>query len=101
MTLYWRADAAIHTTYTVFVHLLDANESVIVNADHAPPKPMPGWVRGEIITDAVTLTIPPDLPPGEYALEIGLYDAADPAFTRLALTNGQNRVMLPQSLMVK
>jgi len=73
---------------------------VLINADHAPPKPTQGWVPGEIITDPVTLTLPPELPPGDYALEIGLYDATDPAFTRLLLNNGDTRVLLTDSVEV-
>ncbi|MCB0153953.1 MAG: hypothetical protein KDF65_04085, partial [Anaerolineae bacterium] len=95
LTLHWRAEATPDKSYTVFTHLLDAAETVRVNADHAPPKPSQGWLPGEIITDPVTLTLPPDLPPGDYAVEIGLYDAADPAFTRLPLSGGETRVLLP------
>jgi hypothetical protein len=62
---------------------------------------VPGWVPGEIITDPVTLNIPVELPPGDYALEVGLYDAADPALTRLPLTNGDTRLLLPQPLTIE
>jgi len=98
LTFYWRADNPLEKNYTVFTHLLGPGETVVVNADHAPPKPVPGWVPGEIITDPVTLNIPVELPAGDYALEVGLYDAADPALTRLPLTNGDTRLLLPQPL---
>ncbi|MCG3208734.1 MAG: hypothetical protein FOGNACKC_02346 [Anaerolineae bacterium] len=101
LTLYWRAEAPFDTTYTVFTHLLGADETVLVNADHAPPKPTTGWVPGEIIADPVTLNLPANLPPGDYTLEIGLYNAADPAFARLPLTTGETRLLLPQPLHVK
>jgi hypothetical protein len=101
LTLYWQAAAPLETNYTIFTHLLDAQENMLINADHAPPKPTQGWVSGEIIADPVTLTIPANLPSGDYALEIGLYDAADPAFERLPLATGDNRVLLPQSLTVE
>lgn len=101
LTLYWRADAALDKQYTVFTHLLGPDETVIVNADHAPPKPTLGWTPPEIITDPVTLTLPANLPPGRYAVEIGLYNAADPAFPRLPLTNGSTRLVLPRPLVVK
>ena len=58
MTLYWRANGPLDKNYTVFTHLLDANESVLVNADHAPPRPSRGWAAAEIVADPVTLTIP-------------------------------------------
>ncbi len=101
LTLYWRAETHFETNYTIFTHLLGSPEMVRVNADHAPPKPTQGWVPGEIISDSVTLTLPADLPPGDYPLEIGLYDAAQPDFPRLPLTNGETRVILPQPLKVE
>ena len=101
LTLYWRNDAPLETNYTVFTHLLGADETVLVNADHAPPKPTQGWVPGEIIADPVSLTLPADLAPGTYAVEIGFYDAADPTFSRLPLTNGEMRLLLPDLLRVE
>lgn len=84
-TLFWRSDAPFETDYTVFIHLLGADGTPVVIADHLPPRSTSNWTAGEIIADAVTFTIPADLPPGEYPLEIGLYNAADPAFPRLPL----------------
>ncbi|MBN1992587.1 MAG: glycosyltransferase family 39 protein [Anaerolineae bacterium] len=100
LTLYWRADALLGQNYTIFTHLLGPAETVIVNADHAPTKPTQGWVTGEIITDPITLVVPATLSPGQYSLEVGLYDAAEPT-RRLRLTNGDSRVILPQPLTVK
>jgi hypothetical protein len=101
LTLYWRAGTAIETNYTVFTHLLGLEETVIVNADHAPPKPTQGWVSDEIIADSVSFTLPETLPPGDYPIEVGLYNAADPEFTRLLLISGETRVILPQPLQVE
>jgi hypothetical protein len=101
LTLYWRTDAPPETNYTVFAHLLGPTELVIVNADHAPPKPTQGWVAGEIIADPITLTLPADLSPGDYPIEVGLYNSAEPALPRLPLTSGESRVILPQSLTIK
>lgn len=100
LTLYWRADITPDTNYTIFTHLLGPGETVVVNADHAPAKPTQGWVPGEIITDPVTFSIPPDLSPGNYSIEVGLYNAADPAFPRLPLTRGDTWIILPQPLSV-
>ena len=49
---------------------------------------MPAMTRIFRITDPVTLNISADLPPGQYPIEVGLYNANDPAFTRLPLTDG-------------
>ena len=101
LTLYWQAQASLTTEYTVFTHLLGPNEVVLINADHAPPKSTLAWVPNEIIIDPVTITIPPDLAPGQYTLEVGLYDAADPAFRRLPLNSGPTRVLVPEMIVVK
>ncbi|MDX1521459.1 MAG: glycosyltransferase family 39 protein [Anaerolineae bacterium] len=100
LTLYWRAETAFDKNYTVFTHVLQGQETIVVNADHAPPKPTQGWVADEVVTDPVSLTLPTDLAPGSYALEIGLYDAADPAFTRLPLPSGDTRVLLPDAVVI-
>lgn len=101
VTLYWRAGTRFDTSYTIFTHALDAGETVVSNADHLPPKPTTSWAPAEIIIDPVTLTIPANLPPGTYSIEVGLYDAADPAFSRLPLTGGDTRLILPQPVIVK
>lgn len=101
LTFYWRAETSPEVNYTVFTHLLDAGENVALNADHAPPRPSRGWVPGEIIADAVTLAIPAGLPPGEYRVEVGLYDAADPDFARLPLAGGETRLILPLAVVVQ
>lgn len=101
LTLHWRADAPLNHNYTVFTHLLNSAETVLVNADHAPPKPTQGWVPGEIIADNVPLPLPATLPSGTYTLEVGLYNAADPALSRLPLTNGNTRLILPRPVIVQ
>jgi hypothetical protein len=34
------------------------------------------WAPGDLILDEYQLQLPPDAPPGEYEIEIGLYDPA-------------------------
>jgi len=101
LTAYWRAKSPLEVEYTIFAHLLNHDEKILINADHAPPKSSRAWVVNEVITDPVTLNIPVDLPPGDYLFEIGLYDANDPAFTRLPLVNGETRVLLSDLITVK
>lgn len=101
LTFYWQINQPPTKNYTVFTHLLDAGETVVVNADHAPPKPTQGWVTGEIVADPVSLAVPVDLPSGDYRIEVGLYDAADPNFGRLPLATGETRLILPQTFTIK
>ncbi|MEW5721168.1 MAG: hypothetical protein AB1817_21260, partial [Chloroflexota bacterium] len=94
VTLYWRALAQMNTAYTVFVHLLDAQNKVIAAGD-APPGngnlPTTGWIEDEYITDAHTLALD-GVPTGTYQIEIGVYDAA--TGLRLKMADGQDRLIL-------
>jgi mannosyltransferase len=79
LTLYWQATGRMDKSYTVFTHLLDANERIAAQQDSVPVggrRPTTGWVSGEIIVDPYTLVVKPDAAPGDYVLEIGLYEAA-------------------------
>ncbi len=76
--LFWRAERSIALPYTVFVHLIDGAGRYVTGADSPPLRglfPTDRWSEGETIRDRHTLTIPPDLAPGDYAIEIGMYDA--------------------------
>ncbi|HET7377885.1 MAG TPA: hypothetical protein VFK30_14330, partial [Anaerolineae bacterium] len=95
VTLYWRAEVEMDTTYKVFVQLIDANQQPHVQADAIPvngSRPTTGWQPGEILTDTYTLNLPADLPAGQYRLVTGLYDPNDLA--RLQLPNGDDHVEL-------
>jgi hypothetical protein len=37
--------------------------------------PTTGWAVGEVVADRYTVALQADAPPGDYVLEIGLYDA--------------------------
>jgi hypothetical protein len=78
LTLYWLATGRLDKSYKVFTHLLDASERIAAQQDNVPvggQRPTTGWVSGEIIVDPYTLTVKPDAAPGDYVLEIGLYEA--------------------------
>ncbi|MBP7590421.1 MAG: hypothetical protein KBA85_02370, partial [Chloroflexi bacterium] len=68
-------------SYTIFVHLIDAANRPWVTLDYTPlggsaPTHLwiPKWLPGQQMLDPYRLTIPPDLPPGTYYLEVGLYE---------------------------
>jgi hypothetical protein len=67
-----------------FFRLVDAQNRPWAEAtsrlvtDRNPP--FEKWREGEIIYEAGTLALPPDLPPGQYQLQIGIYTQA-PAVT--------------------
>ncbi len=78
LTLYWRTLAEMKTSYTVFTHLLDSEDRVWGQKDGIPAQgeaPTTSWVEGEIIRDDYEIAVDPQVPPGEYTIEIGMYDA--------------------------
>jgi hypothetical protein len=86
LTLYWQARTSMVKSYTVFAHLLDADSRIWAQQDGIPvsgARPTKGWVPGEVIRDEVQLAVDPQAPPGDYVIEVGLYDAGDPALPRL------------------
>jgi hypothetical protein len=79
LTLYWQALGSMDTSYTVFTHLLDAANQVRGQKDSIPGSgtlPTTGWTEGEVITDVYDLAVDVGASPGDYILEIGMYDAA-------------------------
>ena len=79
LALYWEAAGEMEVSYTVFTHLIDASHRIWAQKDSVPGNglvPTNSWVLGEVITDVYELEIDPNAPPGDYVLEIGMYDAA-------------------------
>jgi len=78
LTLYWQALDEMPISYTVFTHLLAAEEHIWGQMDSVPLRgeaPTTGWVSGEVVTDRYDIVVAPAAPPGEYVIEIGMYDA--------------------------
>ncbi len=78
VTLYWQARREMVGDYKTFVHLLDAMGRLMIGSDTIPAnwtRPTTGWIAGEYVTDPHTLVLPANLAPGDYRLEVGLYDA--------------------------
>ncbi len=63
----------------LFVHLGDPTQAPLAQSDgpvmggEYPPRL---WAAGEVFSESVTLTLPADLPPGDYPVQLGLYDFA-------------------------
>jgi 4-amino-4-deoxy-L-arabinose transferase-like glycosyltransferase len=102
ITVTWQAGEPMVRNYTAFVHLLGPDGRVAAGQD-APPggdaRPTATWVTGEVLSRRFDLTLPREAAPGDYTLEIGLYDAQRPGFPRLLATSSQgealgNRVLL-------
>ncbi|MCD6290555.1 MAG: hypothetical protein J7M34_08630, partial [Anaerolineae bacterium] len=79
LTLYWRAIGPSDVPLKTFVHLLDKSNHVRGQVDHIPGDgayPTTGWLPGEVLTDVYHVPVDPDLPPGRYPIEVGMYDPA-------------------------
>lgn len=80
LTLYWQAVAKMNVSYTVFVHLLTPDGRFGGQHDSVPGNgalPTSGWVPGEYLRDEHVFIIKPEAEPGEYVLEVGLYDGTN------------------------
>lgn len=77
LVLQWQSLADIDQDYKVFVHLLDGSGEIVRQNDFVPCNwgcPTTQWNIGQKIVDESILSLA-GLPPGEYHLAIGLYDA--------------------------
>lgn len=92
--LTWNALGKLDAYYSVFVKLLDGEGNAIASWDGEPRNgelPTLLWVPGESIEDVVTLKVPADAPPGEYAAVAGMYRAEDLA--RCLLLDGEGSLV--------
>jgi mannosyltransferase len=109
LTLYWQALEPMDVPYTVFTHLLDMTNQVRGQMDSQPQggaRPTTGWVPQEYLRDEYQLTLATDAQPGEYTIEVGMYDASTPEFRRLPLLDAAgeavgNRILLDTRIRVE
>jgi len=77
LSLYWRANAIPELDYTIFVHVLDEAGNFVTQEDTMPAdgdSPTSHWQPGQFVEDFHSLTLPEDMPPGEYHILVGMYD---------------------------
>jgi 4-amino-4-deoxy-L-arabinose transferase-like glycosyltransferase len=78
LTLFWQAMGETEVSYTVFTHLLDGDSRIWGQQDSVPgggSLPTTSWLPGEVLIDEYAIELARDAPPGEYLLEIGMYEA--------------------------
>jgi hypothetical protein len=89
VTLLWDAIGAPATDYTAFVHLRRVNGETVAGFDRAPAAdrfPTRYWRSGDRILTTMGVPLPADLPFGDYALWVGLYESASQGTIRLPIT---------------
>ncbi len=100
--LYWQPQAEFERDYTAFVHLIGPDGQLYGQVDHVPgggAYPTTGWLPGEYIADEYAVPLAADAPPGQYRLEIGLYDPATgqrlPVCPDPGCEQPDNKILLP------
>jgi hypothetical protein len=80
----WQALTSLDAPYTVFVHLIDGAGRLWAQHDYTPMGGafptflwIPRWFEGQRVSDPYKLTLPHDIPPGDYLIEVGMYGMTD------------------------
>ena len=76
LTLHWAARESPSRDYQVFVHLLGDEHTPLAQGDGPPLMgyyPTRMWAAGEAFSDPYVISLPADLPSGEYRLAVGMY----------------------------
>jgi hypothetical protein len=83
ITLFWDVTQQPARDYHMFLHLCqDCTQPPAASSDGPPLGgylPTSVWEPRNPVHDERTIALPPDMPPGEYTLLLGMYDPADPA----------------------
>jgi len=79
VVLYWRALEPLATNYQSFAHLTHPSAISWGQSDNLNPGGLPTtrWPLDRYVWDVHRVQVRPGTPPGEYALEVGLYTMAD------------------------
>lgn len=92
LALNWESAEPLASNFTWFVHLIDANGTILDQVDHPPVgglMPTSQWQVGQTVTDWIAL----DQPPQAAALRIGWIDPLTGA--PLLTPSGESFVMIP------
>jgi hypothetical protein len=79
ITLYWQARETMDRDYTVFTHIIDGEDYIWAQDDDQPLNgnyPTSFWDPGEMVQDQYEMTLPAEIPMGEYEIEVGVYLAS-------------------------
>jgi hypothetical protein len=78
LTLHWQAKRRMDVLYKFFVHLYAVDSGALVAQADVVPRdwtyPTTWWESGEIVSDKIPLSLE-EVPPGQYRLAVGVYDA--------------------------
>jgi hypothetical protein len=78
LTMYWRSDGIMDTSYTLFLHLLDREGHIRGQVDTLPCNgdcSTTSWLPGEVISHTVEISVAIDALPDSAAAALGWYNA--------------------------
>jgi 4-amino-4-deoxy-L-arabinose transferase-like glycosyltransferase len=78
LNLYWQPLQQMQADYTIFLHLIDSQGRIVTQRDtliRGYDYPTSRWQPNELALDLGDLFIPAAIPPGEYRLDLGVYNA--------------------------
>jgi hypothetical protein len=93
LQFYWQAETTPPDNYSLFIHVVPLDDyTVLAQGDGAPAnseRPTLTWNRPDetLISPTFSISLPPDLAPGEYRVMIGLYNYLDG--TRLTIQDAE------------
>jgi hypothetical protein len=92
VTLYWHSLAPLAESYVTFLHLVNAEGTLVAQSDTLPGHglfPTSAWQPGDRVLSQHSLTLPAELPAGNYTLLAGLYRPEDGARLSVLDTNSE------------
>ena len=95
LPLTWRAETTMTQDYTVFVHLLDAQNRIVAQNDSMPrggTYPTHAWSSGETVVDVHRIPASQATVASVAHIEIGMYNASDGR--RLPIAGGGDAIIL-------
>jgi uncharacterized membrane protein len=95
LQLTWWTERPLDAHLVRFLHLVSGNDLLVAQVDSEPAQGALlsyEWPVGREIFDPVALMLPLDLPPGDYALRLGLYDRD--TLIRIPLDKGEDSLVV-------
>jgi hypothetical protein len=74
-TIVWEAQRKPERDYVVFAHLVRPQGEVWAQEDDQPEPRTSSWSTGSTVTVTHEMRLSEDAPPGDYQVEVGVYDA--------------------------
>ncbi len=77
LALWWRVEQRLHTDYKLFVHVANKQGYPLAQWDGMPgqnTQRTTTWPAGKIFEDHVLISLPDDMPVGEYDILVGFYN---------------------------